>query len=458
MYQGIKLTTIGQSVSHRLHGSQGMSLLSCFIVAGIVAGAATALLDPLVAGGVFLLAAAFVLSVARLDLCVLLLLFVRSSIDFSTEHSLVALAPAAKINLAAVLNLLLIASGSVYIVAKRVDVWKLPGARFFGGFLVVSLVSFARTPSIPTAVADWLRNLSCLIVYAIVATMFVGKRKVERVTWTIVLSAIVPLCVGFYQKPTGAGFSSFLMFQRIFGTFFHPNAYGLYLVLVIVLTYLLLHLKQRPIQRTGLLLLLLGCSLSLLWTYSRGAWIAAVVSVGLIALLTRWRSAFAALGIIVILAVALPQISKRFQDVIGVLGQGSFQWRVTLWKKMISLVISHPVLGYGLGSFYFYSEGWAAHNDYLRLAFETGVFGLVLYLLSVCSIGVYALRLTRRNIEPFVRVLSVGFVAILGGYLVASAAENVVMMPVLQWYLWALAGVVVALGRERTRVAIQRQE
>ena len=437
---------LSRSLPRGLHDGLGTLLLVYFIAVGIFAGACTTLFGPLQAGAAFLLAGVLAFFVARMDLCVLFLLLVRSSLDFSTQYSLLSLAPAAKLNIAAALNLLLVSAGAVYLVIRGRAIWKLPGARFFGAFLLVSLLTLTRTPSLPTALADWLRNLSCLILYAVVATVFVDRRRVQTLISVFLFSAVVPVLVGFYQKAIGEGLFSFPAYSRIYGTFFHPHAYGLYLIFLVVLTYVMLHIKQRFLNRSGLLVLLLCCSLSLLWTYSRGAWIAVLVAAGLIALITRWRSSFAALGIVGLLAVLLPQIPQRFEDVTAPMSQGSFQWRVDLWKKMVSLIGSHSVLGYGLGSFYFYSEGWAAHNDYLRLVFETGILGLVLYLLSFFSIGFFALRQARRATDPLSRVLSIGLVAILSGFLVASAGENVVMMPVLQWYLWALAGLVVSLG------------
>jgi putative inorganic carbon (HCO3(-)) transporter len=437
---------VTHSLRERLHDGLGTPLLLYFIGAGIVAGAALVFLGTAEAGTAFLLAGALILFVARIDICVLFLLLVRSSLDFSTEYSLISLAPSAKLNVAAVLNLLLIAAGTAYILIRGTSIRRIPGVVFFAAFAVVSLVTFDRAPSLPAAIADWLRNLSCLILYVVVATVFVERRKAKILIGIILLSAVVPISVGFYQKAIGEGLFSFPSYKRIYSTFFHPPAYAVYLIFIIVLIYLLLHLRQRLLGRIGLLSLLACCWLSLLWTYSRGAWIAALVAMGIIALVSRWRSAFAVLGAVAVLAALLPQIPQRFEDVAVPLGPGSFQWRLGLWKKMVLYIEAHPVLGHGLGSFFFYSKGWASHNDYLRLAFETGILGLVLYLLGLFSVGLFALRRIRESSDRLNRVLSIGFVAILSGFLVASAGQNVMMAPAIQWYFWALAGLVVSLG------------
>jgi hypothetical protein len=46
----------------------------------------------------------------------------------------------------------------------------------------------------------------------------------------------------------------------------------------------------------------------------------------------------------------------------------------------------------------------------------------------------------------------VAFVGVLAGFLVASTVDNVVMMPVLQWYFWGLAGLVVAFSTREVQV------
>lgn len=423
-----------------------------FVILGTLVGAVVALFDPLLAGLSFLAAAALVFFSIRIDICIMFLLLVRSSVDFSTEYSLVSLAPAARLNPAALLNLLLVIAGITYLVTTRKSVSRLPGIWPLGTFLIVSLAFCTRNPSIPTALADWLRNLGCLVLYAVVATALLDKRKPETVVKVMLFSAVVPLVVGFYQKATGIGFFSPPAYRRIYGTFFHPNPYGLYLSIVIVLTYCLLHVKHKLLVSVGLVLLLFCSAVSLLLTYSRGAWIALLVSVAVVAILTRWRSALAGVGAIVLIVASAPQVIQRFEDVAGASRQGSFWWRVQLWKKMVSLIGSHAFFGHGLGSFYYFSQGWAAHNDYLRLAFETGVTGLALYICSIISIGVFTLRHMSKQVEPFRRVVSVAFVGVLAGFLVASTVDNVVMMPVLQWYFWGLAGLVVAFSTREVQV------
>jgi len=423
-----------------------------FVILGALVGAVVALFDPLLVGIGFLAIAVLVLFSIRIDVCVLFLLLVRSSVDFSTDYSMLSLAPAARLNPAALLNLLLVAAGLTYLVMARRSVFSLPGAWFFGAFLILSLAFCTRNPSIPTALADWVRNLGCFVLYAIVATSLLDKRKPETVVKVMLISAVIPLAVGFYQKAMGIGFFSPPTYKRIFATFFHPNPYGLYLSFIMILAYTLLHLKQKLWMQAALSALLVLSAMSLIFTYSRGAWIALLAAVAVVAILTRWRSALAGLGAIVLVVVFAPQVLQRFADVAGTARQGSFWWRVDLWKKMVSLVGSHVFFGHGLGSFYFFSKGWAAHNDYLRLAFETGVTGLALYLCCILSVGIFAVRQMRRQVDPLTYVISVAFVGILAGFLVASAVDNVVMMPVLQWYFWGLAGLVVALSKRGVRV------
>ncbi len=81
------------------------------------------------------------------------------------------------------------------------------------------------------------------------------------------------------------------------------------------------------------------------------------------------------------------------------------QDRFVIWQPAWRLFLEHPLFGIGLGSYYLaippyldlhdYSAQYYVHNDYLQIALETGVPGLLLFL----SIYVFALRQFIRGIK-----------------------------------------------------------
>ena len=152
----------------------------------------------------------------------------------------------------------------------------------------------------------------------------------------------------------------------------------------------------------------------LLCSFSRAGFLAALISIAVMAALaltarsvSRARIA-AALAVILFLAAAffllLPDgFIARHAGVAttdGLLSEG----RVSLWSETLDLVRAYPVLGCGFGAyqsaFYQFKRSWPhvtddyAHNDYLQLLAELGPLGLLsgLWLGGGIFAGVIAVR------------------------------------------------------------------
>lgn len=105
--------------------------------------------------------------------------------------------------------------------------------------------------------------------------------------------------------------------------------------------------------------------------------------------------------------------------------------RILIWKMAIKAICSHPVIGIGFGSFYWSIRDAApyelaeyfvkhnqypdkAHNEFFEIAVDTGIPGLIIYLLFVFSI----LEINLKDI--FKNKLSLIFALSIIGYLVQS--------------------------------------
>ncbi len=163
---------------------------------------------------------------------------------------------------------------------------------------------------------------------------------------------------------------------------------------------------------TAVALILAG----LLCSFSRAGFVAALISVAVIAALALKargtnRARFAgALAAMLLLAAAsfllLPDgFIVRYAGVAstdGLLREG----RVSLWSETLGLVRAYPVLGCGFGAyqsaFYRFKRSWPqvtddyAHNDYLQLLAELGPIGLLAGLWLVAGILAKAISVRRK--------------------------------------------------------------
>ena len=160
----------------------------------------------------------------------------------------------------------------------------------------------------------------------------------------------------------------------------YANALGLLMALGVVLAVGLLA-DTHGIQRAALTAAAATCAVALMLTSSRGAWLSAVVGLGVLASMRFRRplviGAATSAGVVLLLFAA-PQVS---------LGDRPAYWNVALADAS-----EHIVLGSGAGSF---DDYWLehrpiaayvrdAHNLYLETVAELGIVGLALLL---CALG-----------------------------------------------------------------------
>lgn len=193
-------------------------------------------------------------------------------------------------------------------------------------------------------------------------------------------------------------------------------------------------------------LLTLLCFAGLILTGSRGAWLnLMVVGVTLILLQPAiwqgyrlWNSlrlvALAlALAVIVIFIVPVngrtyysATLEHRFTASDGPRIENIQEASISLQERGVTEIL----LGSGSGSYEAYStNGFSAHNTYLRLLFEQGVVGLVLFILFLY----WSIRMAwRQNVDSKTRATLL--IAIIGGILIQS-----MFVDTLHWrHLWLI--------------------
>ena len=104
--------------------------------------------------------------------------------------------------------------------------------------------------------------------------------------------------------------------------------------------------------------------------------------------------------------------------------------------------------GIGLkGTRFITDQSKAPHNDFLRAYAETGLLGLLAFLIVIAAI----VGITRRALkfaEPgMARGVAVGFAAVLAAYLIDSLGDNLMSEIVVLWYFYAFAACASAVAR-----------
>jgi O-antigen ligase len=215
----------------------------------------------------------------------------------------------------------------------------------------------------------------------------------------ILLASAIPLVMGFVDLFTGTQFDAEGA-TRIASTFVNPNSYGTYLMFLIVFAFARVSSKNDWVGR---LLLCLALP-SLMFTYSRGAWIALSVAAPIYWMWMSKRRVRVGVIFLIVVLVGYPILGPRlaavdYGDVLKEAQTGmtsnSFSFRLMIWKELLKLWTIHPILGWGLASTPTINpirlapdnKGYAAHNDMVRHLVETGLVGFSCYLYFLWSFG-----------------------------------------------------------------------
>lgn len=185
---------------------------------------------------------------------------------------------------------------------------------------------------------------------------------------------------------------------RAASTFFDPNFLGAYMVLTLLLLFA--HPRGGLNRHLGILWPAL-VYLALLFTFSRGSYLAFLTAFGTLSVLKR----SARLGLVTILLfggliLGFTTYQRLVAQPRGIDRTQSAEFRLTTWQQGLKLFQTHPILGvgfntyryalkqYNLGDEQFLKSHGASTNDssLLFVAATTGIVGLVSYLFFLITL------------------------------------------------------------------------
>ncbi|UCC62083.1 MAG: O-antigen ligase family protein [Anaerolineae bacterium] len=332
-------------------------------------------------------------------------------------------------------------------------------------FLGAALLSLPGALSLRYSLKELIKWTEVLGLY-VLTTNVLDRRRARTLVFCILLAGTASALHGWYQFFTRSGPEGFLLFgrfMRAYGTFEQPNPYAGYLGLIAPLALSLAlpgwpvgQFKGERAKGRGLVeFLFYGGALAAMvaamaMSRSRGAWLGfAVAAVAVIAARgCRAAAALAALAVVGGLGLALGSLPSAPQalaqpltnllpyvrpfDVRGVeVTDANFAVveRMAHWQAGWRMWTEHPWRGVGIGNYEpvypaYYIPPWKeplghAHNTYLNVAAETGLIGLLAYLILWAAAFWQAARAIR-HMSGWGRAASIGVL----GVLVHLSAHN----------------------------------
>ena len=397
---------------------------------------------------------------------ILILLAARPTLDYWRDISLFSFR-SFDFNINAALSVFLLV-WSVYFFIKNSQYFKqiptkAPWLLFIAWCSLTAIYSYDLGSTIRETIKA--ANLFSLFGICYIMSIKDGAKFKKDFLKALIAASLIPLLVAVYQFLSKTGLDIDGVANRIYGTFAHPNILATFalLLLMVLVNEILANKNQSfnsPLGRGGL-----GLALFLLiiiaLTYTRIAWIGTAIFFMIMGIVYYKKTfVYILAGIALVYGLFFPfnnylissyninlqsvsfisRLTSRNED------SDSIKWRAAVATKVFPLFTKKPILGYGYGSFpkvwddnkditNIWDNTSEAHNDYIKIAFESGIIGLILFLSIFFSLLYSQISFGVKN-----KWINIVFIASIAIYLVLSLSDNMLHHTPMIWWLWAVWG------------------
>lgn len=200
---------------------------------------------------------------------------------------------------------------------------------------------------------------------------------------------------------------------------------------------------------------------------SRGAYLAVLLSIGLMCTV-RWRKVlFVLIPMGMAMAALLFYVGDPFAalDVVATdSALGGAEFRIDVWSNSLYALSDFIFTGIGIGMFNqivpeFYPFAYVngayahhAHNLYLQIALDLGLLGLMAYLLLICGLFWMLVTTLRSELDVTSRLLAIGAVGSLVALLAHGLLDAVTWGTKLAFIPWIIFALITILYRQSQRI------
>jgi len=283
-----------------------------------------------------------------------------------------------------------------------------------------------------------------ILIFLMVQDTLCDRRRIRNAIFVLLSVAGIVGIDALSQKFLGMEF----LRQRdndligITASFNHYNDLGTYLVCVLPITICLIFSNvKRGVK------LILGCLaillvMCLLFTFSRGSWLGFVCGLASILILSRrFKIIIPAISLFIISLIFFVPFRERM---FFTLDSGGDSHRFIMWRESFKMIMENPFLGKGVNTFmdhfgqnYPRFNASYAHNCYLQMWVETGIFSLISFLIFLIIIIGKAIVLFNVNNN----YLLLGTISAIFGFLVYSFFDTPLYSLQLSCLFWYLLGI-----------------
>jgi len=339
----------------------------------------------------------------------------------------------------------------------------------FGVFILTGLLSLINSVDWHASFKGITKLLKALMIFLVYSQQVKTRSHFKGIAIACAAAITLTGVDAFWQLLTGKDFirqnalQSAIGLPRATAAFPGCNAMGIYLTaLTPLIAGLILFYRSRKERILFFIAAAVGAA-GIYLSLSRGAGLGFFVSLFFLSLIKKNKLIIAGLiALILVYPMVMPQTIKdwtrtRNNNPLLVLIDPA---RITIFENSLNMIWHHPVIGVGINTFsqnygkyktahaesrFKTSDTYYAHNNFLHLAGEMGLTGLLVFLAFLWVVFTAAWRAFKGQGDPFLKALSAGVLAALLAYLVNGLTETSLYHSRLVMIFWFLVGLALAL-------------
>ncbi len=385
------------------------------------------------------------------------ILLIRPTLDLLLEQTKISLG-SVEFGAGAGLNLAVIFLALLFRLYDQNSFKANPAIKWWALYLFFLFIAACHSPYLGSAIRSLIDNATYFAMFMLPFLIVKSQKDFNYWIKIIALSFVIPVVVGNIDLLVWHGRHFADSGQRIAGSFGHPNILAYFLAFGLTFYFYMTRSKLFKFSRLMsffIIALMVNMLVLLFATKTRNAWIACFIGFFIYGLL-RDRKFVLILLVITPMAMLIPSVHQRVVNVFDSStavdadyhGLNSYEWRLEMWKSCIPMILQRPLQGYGLTSFMPMSAEFStvgtegAHNVYLELLFETGIFGLLSFVIMFLSLlKIFWKRMVHPpDLGSKLAAILLGYIA---SYMIICSADNLMYYLAFNWYVWFFLGLLI---------------
>lgn len=340
----------------------------------------------------------------------------------------------------------------------------------FLALLIISIISIINSIDYTASI----RGIFKLVQYGLIYSIFVkelrDQKHIRRITSALLagasLASLDAICQLIFGKDFIRGHLPIINIglKRATAAFPNANVLGVYLTPIAPLAFGLALYYFKGKKRLFMFVLSALIMMGIALTFSRPAGLAFYLS---LLLLSTVKKDKIVISILVILLIVFPFIlPKNVKDWAKSINYNPLIFmcnhdRISVYKNSLNMIRHHPIIGVGVNTFsknylkyklpepenartgdYMY-----AHNNFLHLAGEIGLFGLLVFLWLLLRLFRKSIYIYKNINEPYIKIVSLSLIISLIAFLINGLTETSLYYSRVAMIFWYLVGFSLSLNK-----------